>query len=309
MQDSTGHALRRSRAVLILAALIVALALVATTTGLFRGGGPGEHTVTSVRGEAVELYGEGIYRYDTVFAGAGNRGTDTITLALGLPTLLASSILYWRGSLRAGLVLIGTVSYFLYVYSSYSLGATAYNDLFLVYVALFAATLYALAWLFYDVNVSALGRHFQPGIPCRGPAWLMFIGGIVLLVVWGLPVVTSLINDDIPTYLDTYTTLVTYALDLAVLMPATFLAWWLLLRRRPLGYLIAVPLLGILVFLGPAIAMQTVFQLAAGVDFEPGEIIGAIGGFGAVAAAAIWFMFDIVRHVSDEPAADREPWT
>jgi hypothetical protein len=45
-------------------------------------------------------------------------------------------VLYRRGSLRGRLLLIGILTYFLYVYASIAFGA-AYNALFLVYVGLF----------------------------------------------------------------------------------------------------------------------------------------------------------------------------
>lgn len=109
---------RRFRVVLVLAALTAIFALSASVRGLFSGGGPGKHTVRSLRGEDVELFGKGIYRFDTIFVGAGNRGTDRIILLLAIPALLVATYGYWRGSLRSTLLLIGTFAFFLYVYSS-----------------------------------------------------------------------------------------------------------------------------------------------------------------------------------------------
>ncbi|MBE9171522.1 hypothetical protein IQ238_29940 [Pleurocapsales cyanobacterium LEGE 06147] len=89
----------------------------------------------------MEIYGRGLYRYDTLFIGAGNRGTDAVTLFLGIPLLIFCIWLYRRGSLRGALLLIGTLVYFLYVYGSYAL-AIAYNNFFFVYIILFSASLY-----------------------------------------------------------------------------------------------------------------------------------------------------------------------
>jgi hypothetical protein len=87
---------------------------------------------TTVHGTVVELYGGGLYGSDTVFAAAGQRGTDAVTLVLGIPLLVASILRYRRGSLRGGLLLTGTLGYFLYVYAGPALGTVVYNELFLV---------------------------------------------------------------------------------------------------------------------------------------------------------------------------------
>ena len=82
----------------------------------------------------VRPFGAGIYRYDSLFSGAGNRGTDIVTLVIALPLLALSVLGYRRGSLRWQLVLTGALAYFLYVSASVAVGA-AFNPAFLVYVS------------------------------------------------------------------------------------------------------------------------------------------------------------------------------
>jgi hypothetical protein len=74
---------------------------------------------------------------------------------------------------------VGTLSYFLYVYASYVLGAVAYNELFLLYVALFSASLYAFVLAFTSIDPQALGSRFSARMPRRGPAIFMFASGLV----------------------------------------------------------------------------------------------------------------------------------
>jgi hypothetical protein len=103
--------------------------------------------------------------------------------------------------------------------------------------------------------------------------------------------------------LDSYTTLVTYVLDLAIVTPAVFLCSVLLLRRAPLGYLLAFPLLGIIVLLAPAIAAQTISQVAAGVSFTPGEVVGPMAGFASLGLIALWLLIALLRNIADTPPA------
>lgn len=288
---------RVSRGVAWLVTLIVALALVATGVGLFSQGGDGPVPFTTIRGQTVQLAERGLYRHDTVFLAAGNRGTDAVTLVLGLPLLIGAAASYRRGALRGALLLLGALAYFLYVYASLALSA-AYNDLFLVYVILFAASLAALALVTASIDRVALLARCSPGVPRRGPAAFMFISGSVTLFVWLTPLLAARIADQPPKLLDSYATMVTDALDLAIIVPLCLVAGSLLLRRAALGYLIAFPLLGLIVLLCPAIAAQTATQLVAGIAFAPPEVAGPIGGFGILGLLAIRVMVALLRHLA-----------
>jgi hypothetical protein len=289
---------RTSNAVVWLSVLIAVLALVAAGAGLFWWEGDGPASFTTLRGQTVRMYGRGLYRHDTLFIGAGNKGVDAVVLALGVPLLLVSTLLYRRGSPRGALLLTGVLAYFLYVYASMALGA-AYNPLFLVYVALFSASFFAFVGALASIDRQALPSHVSPRMPRRGLAYFLFACGLMTLFVWLGPLLVALLQGQPPLLLDSYTTMVTYALDLALITPATFLSGVLLLRGASLGYLVAVPLLGVLVLLGPGFAVGTVNQLSAGVPFTPGQVVGPIVGFSVLSLAALGFLFVILRHVSD----------
>jgi hypothetical protein len=299
--NTTGDAIRSVKVmpvVVWLAVLVVALAVVAAGVGCFWRAGDGPVAFTTLRGQAVQLDGRGLYRNDTVFAAAGNRGTDAVTLALGIPLLIVTAALYRRGSLRGTLLLAGAFAYFLYVYATMALH-TAYSDLFLAYVALFSASFFGLALTCASVNLRALSGCLSPKSPRRGPAAFMFASGVVTLGVWLGPLLAALIGGQPPKLLDSYSTMVTYALDLALITPLCFIAGALFARRAPLAHLIAFPLLGIVILLGPAIAAQTVSQLVAGVSFTPPEVAGPIGGFALLGGCAVWVVVALLRGIAD----------
>jgi hypothetical protein len=107
--------------------------------------------------------------------------------------------------------------------------------------------------------------------------------------------VTALLQRTSPEGLDVYTTPVTYALDLAVITPAAALAGLLVRRRDPLGYLLAAPLLVIIVLLLPTITLSTILQAAAGVPFTAAQVAGPIAGFGILGGVGSWLVVRLLR--------------
>jgi hypothetical protein len=283
-----------SRGVIVaLGAVIVVLAALATIVGLFAR--PDPVAVVTVRGSTAELFGGGVYRYDSVFAGAGNRGTDAVTLLVAIPLLVLCLLGSRRASLRWDLMLSGAVAWFLYVYLTMAVGS-AFNPLFLVYVALFSAGLWMLGLVIRNVDLVRLAGQVDR-LPRVGPAVLMLVSAVATAMIWLVPILVAQLAGDTPARLDSYTTVVTTAIDAAVITPAALVAGILILRRSAVGYLMAFPLVVLEAMLAPMIAAQTISQVLAGVSFQPGEIIGPLAGFVVLAGAAVWVQVSVLRVV------------
>ena len=125
----------------------------------------------------------------------------------------------------------------------------------------------------------------------------MFACGVLTFVVWLEPLISAFVQGAPPKHLDNSTTRVTDALDLAIIVPSTLLAGGLLLRRNVQGYRISFPLLVLIVMLLPGIALSTANQVAAGVAFTPGEIVGPISGFLVLGLIAIAIIVVMLRAI------------
>jgi hypothetical protein len=273
---------------------IAMLSAFASGIGLFWKSAGGTLAFTSARGQTVALYGQGIYRLDTVFSAAGYKGTDAVVLFLAAPILVVLSLLYRSGSLRIGLLLISILSFFLYVYASMALGS-AYNSLFLIYVVIFSLSLFVLIKAFRLAEIAWLERESIVSPTRRFPASLLFASGLVTAFVWLSPLVGAMASGQTPDRLDSYTTLMTYVLDLAVIVPASFAAGWMILKRYPLGYLMAFALFGIIVMLAPGITASTISQARSGVYLTAGEMAGPVAGFIVLGILSLWAMVSILR--------------
>jgi hypothetical protein len=275
--------------------LVAAVGAAAAATGLlWRPSGPPVSVVTP-RGHTAQLAGDGLYRYDTVFTAAGNTAVDAVVLALGIPLLVTAWVQFRTGSPRGALLLTGALGYLLYVYATYALGV-AYNPLYLAYVTLLAASLLGFIAALSATDRAALAAvAAAPDLPHRFLSRFLLTSAAVTALIWLQPLVTALLQRTSPEGLDVYTTPVTYALDLAVITPAAALAGLLVRRRDPLGYLLAAPLLVIIVLLLPTITLSTILQAAAGVPFTAAQVAGPIAGFGILGGAGSWLVVRLLR--------------
>lgn len=282
-----------------LCGVIVLLAIVAAGTGLFLYDEGKPYAFTTVRGETVNIYGQGLYHYDSLMAGSGQRGVDFVVLLFGIPLLVIAMLRYRRHTVRGGLLLIGALSYFLYVYASQSFGM-AFNALFLVYVALFSTSFYTLILLVATTNVPQLISHFLDGLPHRAIGTFLVTSGLLTLAIWLEAPLRSLFTSQPPMLLGHSTTLFTHALDLAIIVPAAFISGMFVLRRDPRGYLIAFPLLVIIVMLVPTIISMTVCQLYAGIVFTTAEWVGPITGFLVLGGIGIWIIKQVLQRIPED---------
>lgn len=289
--------MKTSNFVIVLSILVAVLSAFVAAMGLFLKNTGTPFSFTTLRGQIVQIYGQGLYHYDTQFFGTAYKGQDAVALFLGVPLLVITIFLYQRGSVSGQFFLLGLLGYFLYLYASMALGA-AYNQLFLVYIVIFSASLFAFIQLFSSLVRELAISQLPEGFPRLSLAVFMFAAGFVTLIVWGLPLVVALTKGVAPERMDSYTTMVTFALDLAIITPATILCAIYVLRGNLLGYVIASPLLTIIILLAPQIILSTFFQKAGGVPLSKGEMIGPVAGFVVLGFIAAWLFIAILRGLS-----------
>ena len=286
--------MKPSRLLTWLSALIALLAAFAAGIGLFWQGGGSSFAFTTLRGQVVQIAGQGLYHYDTIATAAQARGQDVVTLFLGVPLLVCALWLARRGSLRGQLLLTGTLGYFLYTYMSMAF-LSAYNPLFLVYVALFSSSFFAFVQALTSIDRHRLPAHFSSHLPRRSIAVFFFTVGGFLLLMWMGLIVPPLLEGQAPQALESTTTLVIQAMDLGILVPVAVMSGVLLLRRAPLGYLLASVLLIKFFTYGTAVTAMAVGELLAGVTLTAIVLVG----FPLLTCIGIGLTIALLRTLSD----------
>lgn len=278
--------------------LIAILAAIAAGIGLFAMNGFGASQFTTLNNEAVEIFGRGLYQNDTTLTAVGYRVSDAFTLIVGIPLLLISFWMYRRGSMRGGILLTGTLMYFLYNYGSLALGA-AYNDLFLAYIILTMAALYGTLGLLMSFEQQTFSSHFGERVPRRGISIFLIISGIALFCIWLLmSILPALIARTVPAELASYTTVITFVLDMGIIAPALVITGVLFLRRESLGYVLSSALLVFIDVLGCALIPMGIAQWMKGL-VNIGQFVGFVVSFAILTLFSLGYTIILFRNFSE----------
>ena len=290
--------MKQQSALNFLIPLIVIIAGAAALAGLLTQGGAGPSVFTTLHGQTADLFGIGLYRFDTILYATTFKGVDVVTLVLGIPTLIISFILFRRNLLRGGLLLLSAIPYFMYIGASMTFSA-AFNSAFLLYVTLLSVSFYTFLTVLSTIDSSALPRHVLPGFPRRGMAVFMFIAGIGTLLLWMSELVGPLLSGSVPANLGPYTTMYTHGFDSAIITPALILTGIFLLQRKPAGYLFSAPLLVFCAQIGFTVIAATISQTLAGIIFPFGVYIGMIGTWVVMGTFAIGLAIRYFKNISE----------
>jgi hypothetical protein len=282
--------------------LIAILAGIAAGAGLFWQDEGDSYAFTSLYGETVQIYGRGVYEHDTIFSVGASQGADVVALFVAMPLLIVSFLLYRRGSLRGGFLLASALAYYLYYGASLGL-VVAYNNLYLVYLALFSASFFAFILSLTMFDLPSLPARISPRLPERGMAVFMFVVGIGMAFIWLSDVINALNTGGVPQALGVNISLITYTLDVGIIAPSALLAGYLLLRRAPTGYLLTGVLTILLALIGAMVIGQTVMQLSIGVELSPGQMIGMVGTWVIMGGIAVWLSIAFLRNLSNSATA------
>lgn len=226
---------------------------------------------------AAGLFAPDVYR-ETEWVLPQVRGQDLVTL-VAMPILVLAALRGRREHsddrrparhVRARLAWAGLLGYVLYTYTAASF-SYRFNELFLVYVALFSCSLFGLAALGTGMDADEVGRSFDTGLPRRALVVLLAIFAGLLTILWVGQIVPFLVNGTLPELIvraETPTNFV-YVLDLGVIVPLAVLAARWLGSRRSWGYVLTGAVLIKAATMGLALISMTWFSVLAGTDADP----------------------------------------
>ena len=149
-----------------------------------------------------------------------------------------------------------------------------YNSIFLAYVTLLSASFYAFFITMQRFKTEHLPELFDADTPTALTGGFLIFNSIAIALLWLSIVIPPLIDGSIiPLQVEHYTTLIVQGLDLAILLPASFISGLLLIRKKPSGYLYAPVYLVFLSLLMSALTAKVIAMSFLGYNVMPAVFI------------------------------------
>lgn len=250
----------------ILNALILLLTLAVTICGVCSFHTQQTYDVVNQYGETIRMWGAGIYAHDSYFKAPIFIGTDLTVLLFVFPLAVISFRRVEKAQNAENLIRsFGVLSLLLYYAASLSFGVT-YNELHLVYIALFSLCFFSVGLALANLHTIGIRQKEVCSYPfTKGMKAFLFVGGISLFVAWLPDIIISIVSGSSLKLIEVYTTEVTYVLDMGIISPLIFITYYLVKHETFIGYVLLRMLFEVCMIIGIMLFIQTAIQLAAGI--------------------------------------------
>jgi len=231
----------------------------------------------AMAGSVIALAVDSIYAGLTPYFLAQALAQDIANLAVASLALLVLAALALRGSLRAYLLWLGVLTFSVYNYVIYTF-SVPFGPLFLLWVVVLGLCIYALIGGIAAVDHREVARRFTSRRAVIVTGWFLIITALLFGMLWLSEDVPALLAGIRPQSLTDMAlpTNPVHILDLAFFLPAAIATGVLLLKRKPLAYTLAPPLIVFLILTGVPIMITPGVQAARGETAAWG-VIGPIG--------------------------------
>jgi hypothetical protein len=182
-------------------------------------------------------------RFPDLYPGYWGKGTslgnDLVTLVVAVPVLALAMIYSARGSVRARLLWLGALYYMAYNYAFYVFGIPV-TRLYLPWICLFAFSGFALALGMVNLNLEFLVSRISSRSRARWIACFLFYTATMISFLWISQWVKFLATGRVPEVNGSqFAYQIIAAVDLSFMVPMQISAAYLLMRRRPWGYVLS----------------------------------------------------------------------
>lgn len=242
------------------------------------------YDVTNQYGTVVRIFGNGIYAHDSFFKAPILIGTDFCILFALVPLFIYTyirNIINNTNISRVKLMSVYAVS--LYYAASISFGVT-YNRLHLVYITLFACSLFGMFSVLRTIRIDEL--NFKASI---GYKIFLVMAGIALIIAWMPDIIPTVFSGKSLSLIEVYTTEITYVLDMGIIGPLCLVCLYLLNKGDNLGTLILAILFKACIIVGIMIIPQTICQMLSGYEIVLPVLIGKSVSFVILGGFALYF--------------------
>jgi len=245
---------------------------------------------------AIGIFLPSIYANERQPNVTGAVGADVLNVGFVVPALIVTAIFTLRGWMGARLIWMGTLLFVVYDSFYYTLDVH-FNALFWAYSVVWGLSFYVLIGSLPSLSVGEVARRYNSRTAAVATATLFLVIAAGAVVHWIQETGPGVLTGVAPQSVESgHLTDVPAVLDIAFVLPALAIAAILLLRRRPLGFilgpvlLVFVALIGLIIIAIPALEAWHGHPAAYGVFVVNGPVV-------AVAMALVPLF---LRHRADE---------
>lgn len=287
----------RDKSLHLVTLLIIILSIITSSVGLLYKTGGKPYIFINQYGDAVKIYGDGLYAHDSYFMAPIARGTDFTILFFAVPVLITALILdIKRKGVKNRIFLMSVISIFTYYSVSIAFGVT-YNILHLIYIALFSSSVFGLIISINTIDKEQVENSMGDKLPFRGIYVFLLLTGISLIVAWLPDIIKSLVLGRSLELIEIYTTQITYVIDMGIVAPTALICLFELKKRSGIGYILLPLLLTVCTLVGIMLPIQTIFQIKAGIFIPVGAIVTKISTFIVLAFFALYFNIKFYKSI------------
>ncbi len=273
---------------IVLSCIVITTAII----GLFYSDSGETIFVKNIYGQEVELYGKGIYAYNSLLTVSGRLGADWMGILCGI--LMISLCFLKKDQIWAILLKISQSFLFVY-YFACLVFSISMNRLYLLYVLGFGLSIFLSFVLVVNDLKTIVVKESSKKCKNLGISLCLGISGVVTIGIWLSMIVPYMITDNYGYLLGVLTTESTYAIDLGVLCPAMIICAILVQNKRDFGYKMAPILLYILFCVGPMVILQNIYCLILGISVPIPAFIGTVLSFVVMCIFALVFLVKSIR--------------
>lgn len=220
---------------------------------------------------------------------------DIASLVVVSPLWLILAILALRGSLRSYLLWLGVLVFTVYNYVIYAF-SVPFGPLFPVWVAVLGLSLYALIGGITSADQEASAAAFTSRGAAKIAAWFLIVAAILFAFLWLSEDVPALLSGTRPQSLIDMAlpTNPVHILDLSFFLPGVIMLGIMLLKEKPLGFVLAPAAIMFLILTGIPILITPFVQSARG-EAAGWGVVAPIGTLTAVSTGLLIWLTGTVR--------------
>jgi len=268
----------------ILSIIVILLLIVISATGVMSLDFSKKYEITNQYGDIVKMYGSGIYARDSYFAAPLFIGTDFMILFIFVPLFIYTYIRNAKESTNSTRLKLMSMYFVAFYYAaSLSFGVT-YNHYHLLYIGLFASTIFGLFSILRKIKIEELNYESTKGIKV-----FLILLGVALIVAWIPDIIQTLISNTPLPFIDVYTTSVTNVLDMGIIGPLCLVCLHLLNKKDKLAIVILASILKACIMTGIMLITQAICQILSGFAVTLPVLITKIGSFVLLGGFALYF--------------------